>query len=152
MAIVDGGNSFTRTGRSQLPALPGISSPTRRRLYGAAIYPNMFLDVTGTSAISTVLLPRDAGNTTVVAEYLFPPDVIAADGFDPTEIVDFTELVATPGLRRLRAGAAGRALARVHPRRAGREGRAAGQLQRPLPGPARRGRLRLRWAVLQSPP
>jgi Rieske 2Fe-2S family protein len=54
----------------------------------------MFIDVTGTGAISTVLLPREAGHTTVITEYLFRPEVIAADGFDPSEIVDFVELVA----------------------------------------------------------
>jgi Rieske 2Fe-2S family protein len=30
----------------------------------------------------------------VITEYLFRPEVIAADGFDPSEIVDFVELVA----------------------------------------------------------
>jgi len=94
MAIVDGGNSFTRTGRSNLPVLPGLSAHDEVSLYGCAVYPNMFIDVTGTGAISTVLLPRDAGHTTVVAEYLFRPEVIADPGFDPAEIVDFTELVA----------------------------------------------------------
>jgi Rieske 2Fe-2S family protein len=54
----------------------------------------MFIDVTGTGAISTILLPRDPGRTTVVTEYLFRPEVIAAADFDPSEIVDFVELVA----------------------------------------------------------
>jgi glycine betaine catabolism A len=94
MAIAEGGNSFTRTGRSNLPVLPGLSAHDEVSLYGCSVYPNMFLDVTGTGAISTVLLPRDAGHTTVVAEYLFRPEVIADAGFDPSEIVDFTELVA----------------------------------------------------------
>jgi Rieske 2Fe-2S family protein len=97
MAIAEGGNSFTRTGRSNLPVLPGLSAHDEVSLYGCSVYPNMFLDVSGTGAISTVLLPRDAGHTTVVAEYLFRPEVIADDGFDPSEIVDFTELVAHQG-------------------------------------------------------
>jgi Rieske 2Fe-2S family protein len=94
MTLAGERNSFTLNGRSHLPLLPGMQGEDESSLYGATIYPNMFLDVTGTSAISTVLLPRDAGATTVVAEYLFPPEVIAADGFDPSEVVDFTELVA----------------------------------------------------------
>jgi Rieske 2Fe-2S family protein len=92
--LADGGNSFTRTGHSDLPLLPGISSHDETSLYGCTVYPNMFIDVTGTGAISTLLLPREPGHTTVVTEYLFPPEVIAADGFDPSEIVEFTELVA----------------------------------------------------------
>jgi glycine betaine catabolism A len=94
VALVDGGNSFTRTGRSDLPALPGLSAHDEASLYGSTVYPNMFIDVTGTGAVSTVLLPRDAGRTTVVTEYLFRPEVIAAPGFDPSDIVEFTELVA----------------------------------------------------------
>ena len=30
----------------------------------------------------------------MITEYLFEPEVIADDGFDPAEIVDFVELVA----------------------------------------------------------
>jgi phenylpropionate dioxygenase-like ring-hydroxylating dioxygenase large terminal subunit len=94
VALADGGNSFTRTGRSDLPALPGLDAHDESSLYGSTVYPNMFIDVTGTGAVSTILLPRDAGHTTVVTEYLFRPEVIAAAGFDPTDVVEFTELVA----------------------------------------------------------
>jgi Rieske 2Fe-2S family protein len=94
MTLADGGNSFTLTGRSDLPVLPGLTDHDEKSLYGCTVYPNMFIDVTGTGAISTVLLPREAGHTTVISEYLFRPEVIAAPGFDPADIVEFTELVA----------------------------------------------------------
>jgi Rieske 2Fe-2S family protein len=94
MAIVDGGDSFTRTGRSDLPVLPGLDAHDETSLYGCTVYPNMFIDVTGTGAISTILLPREAGHTTVVTEYLFRPEVIAGPAFDPSEVVEFVELVA----------------------------------------------------------
>ena len=94
VAIANGGNSFSENGRSSLPALPGMAPEDETSLYGCTVYPNMFIDVTGTGAISTLLLPRAPDHTTVVTEYLFPPEVIAADGFDPSEIVEFVELVA----------------------------------------------------------
>jgi phenylpropionate dioxygenase-like ring-hydroxylating dioxygenase large terminal subunit len=53
----------------------------------------MFIDVTGTSVIVSSMWPKGAGETTVVMEYLFAADTIDAAGFDPTEIVDFSELV-----------------------------------------------------------
>ena len=59
MAIAGGGNSFTATGRSHLPVLPGMTAEDETSLYGCTVYPNMFIDVTGTGAISTVLLPRE---------------------------------------------------------------------------------------------
>ncbi len=94
VGIVDGGNSFTLTGRSSLPVLPGLTHEDEEAVHGCTVYPNMFIDVTGTGAISTLLLPREAGHTTVITEYLFRPEVIAMEGFDPSEVVDFTELVA----------------------------------------------------------
>jgi phenylpropionate dioxygenase-like ring-hydroxylating dioxygenase large terminal subunit len=91
--LAGGGNSFSASGRSSLPVTEGLSQ-AGNSLFGCTVYPNMFIDVTGTGAISTILLPRAPGHTTVVTEYLFDPDVIASDGFDPSEIVDFVELVA----------------------------------------------------------
>ena len=87
------GNSFSRSGRSSLPVLPHMPVDEAESYYGATIFPNMFIDVTGTSVIVSTLLPRAAGETTVVMEYLFAADTIAAPGFDPAEIVEFSELV-----------------------------------------------------------
>jgi Rieske 2Fe-2S family protein len=94
VGIAGGGNSFTRTGRSNLPEMPGLEEADATSIHGCTVFPNMFIDVTGTGAIATALLPRDAGHTTVVTEYLFLPEAIAAPGFDPAEIVEFSELVA----------------------------------------------------------
>ena len=54
----------------------------------------MFLDLTGTVAIATRILPRGPEHTTMVTDYLFRPEVIAAPGFDPGDVVEFSELVA----------------------------------------------------------
>jgi glycine betaine catabolism A len=93
VAIAGGGDSFTRTGRSSLPLMPGLDEHDATSLYGCTVYPNMFLDVTGTGAISTALCPREAGLTTVVTEYLFRPETIADPGFDPSDVVEFGELI-----------------------------------------------------------
>jgi glycine betaine catabolism A len=94
VALADGGTSFTANGKSRFEVMPGLDEHDANSLYGCTVYPNMFIDVTGTSAISTILLPRDAGHTTVITEYLFRPEAIAEPGFDPSEIVEFVELVA----------------------------------------------------------
>jgi Rieske 2Fe-2S family protein len=94
VAIAGGGTSFTLDGRSPLPVMPGFREGESTSIYGASIFPNMFLDISGTSTVATCLRPRSAGLTTVVAEYLFRPEVIAAPGFDPGEVVEFTEMVA----------------------------------------------------------
>jgi Rieske 2Fe-2S family protein len=63
-------------------------------MYGASVFPNMFIDLTGTVVIATRLQPRAPDHTTVVTDYLFRREVIDEPGFDPSEVVDFSELVA----------------------------------------------------------
>jgi Rieske 2Fe-2S family protein len=93
VALVDGAHSFTRDGRSALSVLPG-TAPEEVAVYrGGAVFPNVMLDVTGTSASLTALFPVDPQTTVVVAEYLFNADDVAAEGFDPTPVVEFNELV-----------------------------------------------------------
>jgi Rieske 2Fe-2S family protein len=94
VAIANGGTSFTRSGQSSLPVMPGLDDQQATSIYAALIFPNMFLDVSGTSTVSTRLEPRSADRTTVVTEYLFRPEVVEDSSFDPSEIVEFTELVA----------------------------------------------------------
>ena len=91
--LLDGGDSFTADGTSTLSVLPGIATEHVSAYRGIAIFPNVLLDVTGTSASLTALFPVDASTTVVVAEYLFHADDAAAPDFDPSPIVDFNELV-----------------------------------------------------------
>lgn len=87
------GNSFSLTGNSNLPVLPHMPADEAGSYYGATVFPNMFIDVTGTCVIISSMWPKSADETTVVMEYLFAAETIAAADFDPSEIVDFSELV-----------------------------------------------------------
>ena len=93
VALLPGGTGFSPQGRSRLPLLPTMTPADAEIYYGLALFPNMLLDITGTCIIATVMHPRSAGHTTVVSEYLFAPDAVADPAFDPSEIVDFNELV-----------------------------------------------------------
>jgi len=93
VAIADGGTSFTRNGRSALPVMPGFAESEATSIYSIFVFPNLFLDIAPTSTVATWLQPRGPELTTVVSEYLFRPEVIADPGFDPSEIVEFNELV-----------------------------------------------------------
>jgi len=95
VSLREGANSFTFSGRSSLPARRGMSSTEESSYYGAAVIPTMMIDVTGTSVMVTRLVPRAADHTTVSTEYLFRADAVADPAFDPTEVVTFSELVAT---------------------------------------------------------
>ena len=92
--LADGATGFTASGTSPCPSCPGSRAPTRPPYFGCSIFPNAFIDLPVNTLVATALHPTAADSTTVVAEYLFAPDVIADPDFDPSDVVDFTELVA----------------------------------------------------------
>jgi Rieske 2Fe-2S family protein len=95
VSIVGGGVGYTRTGTTTLPVMPGLDQHSASSMYGASLFPNMFIDLTGTVVVAARLEPRGPEHTTVVTDYLFRPEVIDEPGFDPSEVVEFNELVAS---------------------------------------------------------
>lgn len=90
----DGGHSLATDGQSTLPVLPGLSDLDASSYYGCTMFPNAFVDVTGTCAIVSYLYPKGPDRTTMVMEYMFAPDTIASPDFDPGSVVEFNEMVA----------------------------------------------------------
>ena len=116
------GNSFSLTGRSKLPVLPHMPAEEAESYYGATVFPNMFIDVTGTSVIVSSMWPKGAGETTVVMEYLFAADTIAAAGLRSGGDRGVQRTGRQAGLRRVRAGATRRVVAILRPRSVGAAG------------------------------
>ncbi len=94
VTLDEGMNTFTDTGRTALPELPGLSEIDRRSYYGYSIFPNVLMNLLSTGVMSYTLYPRGAHHTAVVSEYLFRPEVIAADGFDCSDMVKFLDQVS----------------------------------------------------------
>jgi Rieske 2Fe-2S family protein len=88
------GAGYTATGTTTIPVMPGLSEQQANAMHGASIFPNMFIDLTGTVVIATRMQPRGPEHTTITTDYLFRPETIADPGFDLTETVEFSELVA----------------------------------------------------------
>jgi Rieske 2Fe-2S family protein len=96
-SLTDGSNSFTPTGASGLPTLPGIDAEDAHTYYGFHLFPNVLLNFMPDSVMYYVLLPRGPQHTTVISNYLFRPETIeGADGFadKAEEIVKFWDLVS----------------------------------------------------------
>jgi Rieske 2Fe-2S family protein len=94
VTLGEGMNTFTASGCTALPELPGLSEIDRRSYYGYSIFPNVLMNLLATGVMSYTLYPRAADHTTVVSEYLFRPEVIAADGFDCGDMVKFLDQVS----------------------------------------------------------
>jgi Rieske 2Fe-2S family protein len=96
-SLADGAGSFTTTGASGLPALPGIDATDAHTYYGFHVFPNMLLNFMPDSVMYYLLLPRGPEHTTVISNYLFRPEIIeGVDGFEEKagEIVKFWDLVS----------------------------------------------------------
>jgi glycine betaine catabolism A len=86
--------SFTMTGHSTLPSLPGLSDHDLHTFYGAHLFPNLIINYHSETVNAVTVFPDGPQRSRVVSEYLFRPETIASDGFDPSEVVDFRHLVA----------------------------------------------------------
>ena len=96
-SLAEGAGSFTTTGASGLPALPGIDATDAHTYYGFHVFPNVLLNFMPDSVMYYLLLPRGPEHTTVISNYLFRPETIeGVDGFEEKagEIVKFWDLVS----------------------------------------------------------
>jgi Rieske 2Fe-2S family protein len=92
--LIEGGTSFTFDGHSKLPPLPGIDDIDRHAYYGFALFPTLLINCHSDCVMTYQLWPVSVDRTIVVSEFLFRPETIDAPGFDPSEVVDFRDLVA----------------------------------------------------------
>lgn len=90
----EGLTTFTMSGTSALPPLPGLTDVDCRTYWGYSVFPNLMVNLLSTGVMTYTLYPRSATHTTVVSEYLFRPETIAADGFDCSDMVEFLDLVS----------------------------------------------------------
>jgi Rieske 2Fe-2S family protein len=86
--------SFTSSGVSSLPPLPGLTEEDRHTFYGVYVFPNLIINYHSETVNAVYLYPDGPERTVVVSEFLFRPETIERDAFDPSEVVDFRDLVA----------------------------------------------------------
>jgi glycine betaine catabolism A len=96
-SLGDGIDSFTTTGASGLPTLPGIDATDAHTYYGFHLFPNLLLNFMPDSIMYYLLLPKGPEQTTVVSNYLFRPETIGGvEDFEAKaeEIVKFWDVVS----------------------------------------------------------
>jgi Rieske 2Fe-2S family protein len=89
----DGAYTFTMTGTTRRAPFPGLPEPAVTRHLGELVLPNLMLSLSADHVAAFTVWPHDAGHTTVVCDFLFHPSEIARDDFDPSDAVDFWDLV-----------------------------------------------------------
>jgi glycine betaine catabolism A len=89
----DGAWTFTESGTTSRAPFDGLSGDERMRHKGELIYPNLTLSLSADHVAAFTIRPHAPGRTTVVCKFLFHPSEIAKADFDPTDAVDFWDLV-----------------------------------------------------------
>lgn len=89
----EGAWTFTLSGTSNRAPFPGLSDEEARRHKGQLVYPNLMLSVSADHIAAFSLWPHAPAKTTVVCDFLFHVDEIAKPEFDPSDAVEFWDLV-----------------------------------------------------------
>jgi Rieske 2Fe-2S family protein len=92
--MIEGATSFTMTGRSELPKLPGLRPDDYDMYYGMYSFPNLMLNLHPDCGMYYIAYPKGPGHTTVVSEYLFRPETIEGPDFKPEPVVEFWDLIS----------------------------------------------------------
>jgi Rieske 2Fe-2S family protein len=118
--MVDEATNFSVTGKSSLPQLPGLEPDDYHMYYGTYEFPNLMVNLHPDSMMTYIAMPKGPNHTTVISEFFFRPETIAAPGFDPSAAVEFWDLISKQDwavVERAQTGVSSRAFTRgVYPR------------------------------------
>jgi Rieske 2Fe-2S family protein len=88
-----GATTFTFSGTTDRMPFPGLSEEERDRHKGDLIYPNLMIGLSADHVASFTLWPKATDRTVIACDFLFHPDEIAKPTFDPSDAVEFWDLV-----------------------------------------------------------
>jgi Rieske 2Fe-2S family protein len=89
----EGAVTFTFSGTSNRAPFPGLDKAEQTRHKGKLIYPNLLTSYSADHVAAFTLWPRSPGHTTVVCDFLFHPSEMSKPDFDPSDAVEFWDLV-----------------------------------------------------------
>jgi len=89
----DGANTFTLSGTTARRAFPDLNEAEQTRHFGELIYPNMFISLSADHIAVFVLQPDGPQRTTIECHFLFETHEMDKENFDPSDAVDFWDLV-----------------------------------------------------------
>ena len=95
MTLSEGASTMGREGGHAHPRPPidGLSGQDLSSVLYFVLFPNALVSLHPDYVMLHTLWPRAVDRTDVVCEWLFEPATIAADGFDPSDAIDFWDQV-----------------------------------------------------------
>jgi glycine betaine catabolism A len=89
----EGATTFTFSGTTERAPFPGLDEEERVRHKGELVYPNLMVSVSPDHVAAFTLWPTEAGHTRIDCDFLFHPDEMAKASFDPSDAIEFWDLV-----------------------------------------------------------
>ena len=89
----DGAYTFTMSGTTRRQPFADLNEDERTRHKGELIYPNVLLSLSADHVAAFTVWPHGPARTTILCDFLFHPDEMSKSGFDPSDAVDFWDLV-----------------------------------------------------------
>jgi Rieske 2Fe-2S family protein len=89
----DGAYTFTKTGKTNRAAFPGLNEAEKVRHKGELCFPNLMLSLACDHVAAFVLWPTAADRTRIECSFLFDQEEMAKQDFDPMDAVGFWDLV-----------------------------------------------------------
>lgn len=85
--------TFTASGTSTRAPFPGLNEKERDHHKGEIVYPNLWISLAAEHVAAFMLFPRGPAATQVICDFLFHRDEVTKPGFDPSDVVDFWDVV-----------------------------------------------------------
>ncbi len=85
--------TFTESGTSVRAPFAGLDDIERVRHKGELLYPNLLLSLSADHVAAFTLWPTGPTHTTIMCDFLFDPAEMAKPGFDPSDAVNFWDIV-----------------------------------------------------------
>ena len=89
----EGAYTFTRSGTTTRAPFPGLNEDEKLRHKGELLYPNLMCSASCDHVAAFLLWPLAPNRTRVVCRFLFHPEEMAKPGFNPSDAVEFWDLV-----------------------------------------------------------
>ena len=89
----EGATTFTATGETSRASFPDLDADEQTRHKGEMLLPNLFLSLARDHVAAFLLHPRGAGLTDIACRFLFASDAMAQPDFDPSDAVEFWDVV-----------------------------------------------------------
>ncbi len=88
-----GAVTFTSDGTTRRRPFPDLNEAEQTRHFGELIFPNLFLSLSCDHVAAFILAPEGPGRCRVECLFLFEPSEMEKPDFDPSDAVDFWDLV-----------------------------------------------------------